>query len=375
MPLARWNHHTTNTGMTHMRSPLVHNLGIEPFELESYVKEIQFQTDKFNAEEEGELDFILPCDRPSLGLFMHHSQSIIDKIGLMSSWRQGCAKAMELTSNGYKVKTENGVQFQTKNVVLALGIGDQPNWPKWAKTLKRSSGFDSVHHIFDPDFHRNQVDDDDSVVIIGAGISAVQFALTLLETNPNRQITIVSHHNLRESDFDSDPGWLGPKYLEGFHLERDYAQRRTMIQEARNCGSLTPEVMHSLQIAIHNQKIDWKLAKIDNAIYDSQYQKVILNAHCNSTQNMFLTLDADAVVLATGFEHKRPGGSFIDNTIKTLDLETAKDGFPIVDGFLRWQKGLFVMGPLAELEVGTASRNISGARMAARRIMKSPEAQ
>jgi len=56
-----------------------------------------------------------------------------------------------------------------------------------------------------------------------------------------------------------------------------------------------------------------------------------------------------------------------------MDLPTAKDGFPIVDRHLRWRKGLFVMGRLAELEVGPVSRNISGARMAASRIITSPE--
>ncbi|BBM83122.1 NAD(P)-binding domain-containing protein [Candidatus Uabimicrobium amorphum] len=373
-PLARWNHHTTNTGMTHMRSPLVHSLGIKPFELESYVDEPQFKNDKLNlAEGCDEHDFIPPYDRPSLRLFMHHAQFVVNKAGLMDSWYQGKAEVIESTNNGYQVKTEKGVVFEAKNVVLALGIGDQPNWPEWAKVLKQSSDSNGVHHIFDPDFRRDQIATSDNVTIVGGGISAVQLALTLLEINPNRQIIIVSHHRLRESDFDSDPGWLGPKYLEKFNAEQDYAQRRTMIQEARNVGSLASEVMYSLQIAMHNQKIDWKLVKIDNVVYNPTSRKVVIRAHCELDN--LETWEADTMVLATGFERKRPGGSFIDNAIKNLNLPTAADGFPIVDCFLRWQKGLFVMGPLAELEIGPASRNISGARMAAKKIMQSPEAK
>ena len=66
--------------------------------------------------------------------------------------------------------------------------------------------------------------------------------------------------------------------------------------------------------------------------------------------------------------HPSPGPA-----MRSMDLPTAKDGFPIVDRHLRWRKSLFVMGPLAELEVGPVSRNISGARMAASRIITSPE--
>lgn len=36
---------------------------------------------------------------------------------------------------------------------------------------------------------------------------------------------------------------------------------------------------------------------------------------------------------------------------------------------LRWHPRLFVTGPLAELEIGPASRDIAGARMAARRVI------
>ena len=82
---------------------------------------------------------------------------------------------------------------------------------------------------------------------------------------------------------------------------------------------------------------------------------------------------ADRVVLATGFLPQRPGGEVVRAAIEALDLPLAPDGYPVVDDHLRWRPGLFVMGPLAELVVGPASRNLSGARMAAQRIVESPE--
>lgn len=44
------------------------------------------------------------------------------------------------------------------------------------------------------------------------------------------------------------------------------------------------------------------------------------------------------------------------------------DGLPLLDAHLQAQPGLHLVGPLAELELGPAGRNLWGARHAARRI-------
>jgi hypothetical protein len=55
-----------------------------------------------------------------------------------------------------------------------------------------------------------------------------------------------------------------------------------------------------------------------------------------------------------------------------MQLECAGCGFPVVDDLLQWRPGLHVTGPLAELEVGPASRNIVGARLAGERLRRVP---
>jgi hypothetical protein len=47
----------------------------------------------------------------------------------------------------------------------------------------------------------------------------------------------------------------------------------------------------------------------------------------------------------------------------------AARGYPIVDKALRWHPRIHVTGPLAELELGPAARNIVGARMTAERLI------
>ena len=55
----------------------------------------------------------------------------------------------------------------------------------------------------------------------------------------------------------------------------------------------------------------------------------------------------------------------------TEGLPTADCGYPFVDLALQWAKGLYVMGPLAELEIGPAAANLGGGRIAVKRICAS----
>ena len=93
-----------------------------------------------------------------------------------------------------------------------MGAGEQPEWPEWAPR-----DHDRIHHVFER-FRRLAVFGQ-SVVVIGGGISAVQVALRLMEKG--HRVHIVSRHALRRHQFDSDPGWLGPKFMERFRRESD----------------------------------------------------------------------------------------------------------------------------------------------------------
>jgi hypothetical protein len=53
-----------------------------------------------------------------------------------------------------------------------------------------------------------------------------------------------------------------------------------------------------------------------------------------------------------------------------MELPCADCGYPIVSRALQWGHDLYVIGALAELEMGPIARNISGARQAAGRIVE-----
>lgn len=253
------------------------------------------------------------------------------------------------------VECDNG-SIAAQNVVLAIG---RTHWhyPAWAAPLRQAGA--SVHHLFEMDFRRTDLPAGERVTIIGGGISAAQTALALAETNP---VTLLMRHGIRLRDLDADPGWMGPKNLKKFK-KKDMARRRVLIQRARHRGSIPDGVYQQLRTAVMNGQIKLFRDEIMDANFEDDQihlqlceQKPIMTQH---------------IILATGFDMARPGGEWLDSAIEALGLRCAACGYPILDTHLQWMPGLFVSGPLAELQVGPIAPNILGARMAAQRIGRS----
>lgn len=80
-------------------------------------------------------------------------------------------------------------------------------------------------------------------------------------------------------------------------------------------------------------------------------------------------LRAHRVILATGFDRTRPLPAWVDAAAAAMELPRAPCGAPVLDDSLQWAPGLHVMGAGAELVLGPTARNISGARMAAQRLV------
>lgn len=163
-------------------------------------------------------------------------------------------------------------------------------------------------------------------------------------------------------DFDSDPGWLGPKNQTAYRQIHDYEKRRDVIIGARNRGSLTTELFQKIKKLENEQKIK---------VVDGE----VISASKRDGEGITLILErqevnARSIVFATGFKSRRPGGGWLDKAIEKFDLPCAPCGYPIVSPALEWCSHLFVMGSLAELEIGPIARNISGARQAAERIVR-----
>lgn len=106
--------------------------------------------------------------------------------------------------------------------------------------------------MFDQDFggFENQ---DISVAVIGGGITAAHYSMKLADEGYD--ITLIVRHPFRVFDFDSDPGWLGPKYLTKFSKTLDYKKRRRLIMNARHRGSFPKDISLKLSKYIQDGRI------------------------------------------------------------------------------------------------------------------------
>ncbi|MEE2971721.1 MAG: FAD/NAD(P)-binding protein [Planctomycetota bacterium] len=341
--LARWHDCTRTTGMTYLRSPSVHHLDVAPMSLQNFAGTRQ-RRDKTL--------FTAPYDRPSLQLFNDHCDKLTRDLGLANLQIRASASACVPGNDGVTVSLSDGRTIHTRNVVLALGAGDQPAWPDWAPR-----DHDRVHHVFEPGFAAWPTRDE-TTLVVGGGISAGHVSLRLVAEGHRPHL--ISRHELRIHQFDSDPGWLGPKYTVGFHQEPDHDRRRAVITKARHRGSMTPDMGRAVRRGIARSHIQWHEAEV--TAFEEQAGRLSLRTSVGTH------LAVDRILLATGFARRRPGGSMIDGLIASASLPCASCGYPIVDESLRWHPGVYVSGPLAELELGPVSRNIAGARRAGDRI-------
>ncbi len=348
--LARWTQCTKNVEMAFLRSPLVHHIGLGAFDLFEFSR---------TAKGRPLAAFAAPYDRPGYALFQAHCRELLAQYRLPELHIRSRATGLrQLGERGWRVETPEG-GLEARRVLLALGLSDRPAWPDWAQRLKAEGG--PVRHVFDADFHTATLRAWRNAVVFGGGITAAQLALALGVRQPG-SVTLLTPHPARIHQFDSDPGWLGPKNMRAFEAETSPVARRRMIQEARHRGSIPPDVHRDLRRAVRYGEVKLLEARVA--------------AGSLANDGIYLDLDngdrvrTDCLLLATGFEGKRPGGAWLDAAVAEWALPTAPCGYPVVSKALRWARGLYVMGPLAELELGPTARNIAGARKAADRLVQ-----
>jgi cation diffusion facilitator CzcD-associated flavoprotein CzcO len=346
-PLAVFWRMTEATGMQYLRSPGVHHVDLHPHALRRFAKK---GPGKKHAR------FVYPYDRPGLAFFRAHAEHVVREHRL-DALRERCrAVSIERTADGYRVETDRGA-LESRRVVLALGLGEQLCLPPWARS---SVEHGRVEHIFAPTFQRDRLAGARSVAIVGGGISSAQLACSLAASGT--AVTILARHAPRVHRFDSDPEWLGPKAMSAFTRCRDAGQRRRWIVDARHRGSMPPEIAANLRREARNGRVRW----VEAGVMDAEACADGVTLRLDRAPGF---VDVQRVVLATGFEAHRPGGALLDDAaIDRLGLPCAACGYPIVSPRLEWATGLFVAGPLAELELGPSARNIVGARAAGERL-------
>lgn len=347
-PLREWKKCTGNVGMKYLRSPKVHHLDLEPFSLKHYAA----------CESCDDRSYIPPNDRPSLELFNRHAESVIDRNGLQKLRINDRAVKIEPGRTVHTVHTPKRM-YKARNLVIATGSG-KPCWPEWASRIKKEGA--EIMHVLDDCYNATRIPNEGVVAVVGGGMSAVQTAISL--TDSQRDVVLVSPHSLRINNYDSDPGWMGPKYLQKFRAEPNYKTRRRWITQARNRGSVTAELYREFSLLRKKKQCRFLAGRIVSA--DAISSDMMLLQLSNGE-----TTAANSIVLATGFEAGVPGGTMILDLSQHPGFRCSECGYPLPDRCLRWWNGIYLSGTLGELETGPSAPNLVGARMAADKILSS----
>ncbi|GGF15020.1 hypothetical protein GCM10010954_12000 [Halobacillus andaensis] len=343
-PMTKWKTLTKRMGMSYLRSPSVHHLDPDPYSLKKYAK----SNDYAGA-------FLGYYGRPRLDMFNQHCDDLFNREGVKDCWRRGFVTGLEKDTAHWNISIDQAEVVEAESVVLALGVNNRPHYPDWADVLKRHKPT-RVHHIF----KENAPDQEGRCTIVGGGITAAHMAKSLAE-KASEPVSLIKRHPFRVEDFDSDPGWLGPKYLHRYNRTRCYQKRRNLIKEARNRGSITKGLRNELKTLQQKGKLTIITDEINEAAQKNTEIKLKLMHHP--------AIYTEHLILATGAEACLPGKEWLEKTIAKYELPCAPCGFPIVNQNLEWKDGLYVAGALAELEIGPAARNIAGGRKAAERIV------
>lgn len=167
----------------------------------------------------------------------------------------------------------------------------------------------------------------------------------------------MTRRNLQIKLFDADPGWLGPKYLKGFTDETNWHRRWEIIQQARNGGSVTPEMMLQLNRLVRVGKVEL----VENCqIKSAQWHNNRWLLTCNNEEQ----LECDRIWLATGTQFDVSRHPLLTDILTTHTGEII-NGLPVLDEYLRLGRNeFFLMGGLAALRVGPVARNLAGGRKA-----------
>lgn len=335
-PLYAWTRRTGVLGMDYLRSTVVHHLDVCPWSLERYAKERYGKPENWSAR---------PYQRPAYQLFQEHCRWVMAKYRIDNAYSQVEVESVRREIDGTFLVQAGDRAFRGRNLILCLGQ-PKPRYPEWVEP-----GDPRVYHLLGE--AESPSERDVRMVVLGAGMSGAQFCL---DRARGHSMTLLTPHPLRTHDFDADPCWIGPKCLNEDFWSLTAEEKRKTIAEARQPGTLNDQVFQDLTRAISDGEIQFRLATVQGMTPGGLYL------------NDGSTLAFDRLVLATGFEKNRPGGRLVSNLINELQLPTASCGYPLTDSNLQWTEGLFVTGGLAELTLGPVSRNITGARSAAKLI-------
>lgn len=337
-------------GMETLRSNYVQHVGPDPFGLEAF------------AESQGRECELVPTNgsqpRPTLDLFLDHAEYVVDRFALDELTRAETVTGIDRSSHSVSVQTDDGT-VTAKHVVLAIGPGSQYKTPDWYREMPQ------IEHVWDRVTRpRERVESDDTVLVVGGGMTAGQFATAV--AGHCTKVTLLSRDPIQEARIEADPQWLNWNYIvRHLHSLPSGSQARyDRVRAARNDTTMAPYLRREVAGTSSISRQQGEIA----VVFEDGQQVRTMGAPFNE-------IVVDKIILATGFEPVTQH-TLVSTVANSLELDRGFTGVPVLDDdTLAWRRqdgtpsNLFVTGKLGECTIGPFAGNIAGARRAAERLV------
>ncbi|MEM9516475.1 MAG: FAD/NAD(P)-binding protein [Actinomycetota bacterium] len=319
-----------------LRSPSVHHPGVDPAALARFV-------DVGHLARSG-----LPYDPPFTRVFAQYCAGLIELLALGDMVTP--ARVLDIDADDVMTVHTTAGPIEARHVVWTANTASRVLPDRCT-----DGGGSSLCHSGDIDLGRIGSLDGDHVVVVGGGLTAGHLVLGALARGAG--VTLVTRRPIVERDFDVEPGWLGPRYLDAFERLPTPAQRLQSARDGRGGGSMPEWMCRRIEHEVAAGRVEHVVSPIDGATFGDAGGEVWVAGRA---------IAADHCWLATG---TRPDA--LADPALAAHVDHHIDGIPIVDADLRIGAApIHVTGRLATIEVGPAAGNLWGARAAARRISR-----
>ncbi|MBL8775184.1 MAG: SidA/IucD/PvdA family monooxygenase [Acidimicrobiales bacterium] len=341
--LGRWDRQFAQLDIAHLRSPAVHHPGPDASTFSRWCAEEGVSLER-------------PYGIPDATAFRAHCAHLISDAGLEEAVTPTSVHRIGVTEGDVTALLTDGTTIRARHVVLAVNPARR-RLPNWVFDVLPVPG-SALDHAGDVDL-RDVSLDAEHVVVVGGGLTAGHLAVGAARRGAH--VTLLARRPLRSSMFDTDPGWLGPRELNGFTAIADPRARLSACRAARNGGSMPPWMLHRIRSLSAAGAVD---VRAPARICGAQRAGIGLDLVLGDET----VLHADRVWLATGTDSDVRAHRLTAPLLESHPTPVC-DGFPVLDETLRWPgTSVHLIGRPAMLTLGPAAGNLWGARMGARAI-------
>ncbi len=339
--MSAWDSQFARLGIDVLRSPSVHHPAPEVDALSCFVAQ------------HGLARSGLPYDQPMAAAFRAFTQHLVETAELAEplAARPNRVTA-EVDGGGVRIETDGSPMVADRLVVAANP--HRRSIPPWVWRLC-GPAVAELAHAGDVDLGSRPDLTGQRITVVGGGLTAAHLAVGAADRGAS--VDLVARRPLQVRSFDTDPGWLGPKYLRGFQDCPDPRRRFELARAARGGGTI-PEWMRDQMD--HGRVVIHEGAEILGAAPTP-------DGYCLGLATGE-SISAHRVWLATG---TTPDLGALRCLEPLLPDVAAIGGLPVTDDDLRvGVHPVYVMGRLATHTLGPAAGNLWGARQAAQRITR-----